>query len=65
MKTVQELAIQYAEALVAYHEISKKVENSSESSISEYAGVYAYNDLLVAQEELNHACEKQAEANLG
>jgi hypothetical protein len=65
MKTVQELAIQYAEALVAYHEISKKVENSSEAAISEYAGVYAYNDLLVAQEELNLACEKQAEANLG
>ena len=63
MKTVQELAIQYAEALVAYHEIYKKVENSSESS--KYAGVYAYNDLLVAQEELNLACEKQAEANLG
>lgn len=65
MKTVQELSLQYAEALVALHEVSKMVANYTpqEATIAKYDSDNAYNALYEAQEALNAACKKQAEMN--
>jgi hypothetical protein len=54
--TVQELALQYAEKLVAYHEAQK-----SDWSDKERAVRSARDEMYLAQNTLNQACEQAAE----
>ena len=54
--TVQELALQYAEKLVAYHEA-----NQSDVSDQEQWVRRARDEMYDAQTELNTACERAAE----
>ena len=54
--TVQELALQYAEKLVAYHEAQK-----SDWSDKERAVRSARDEMYDAQNALNAACEQAAE----
>jgi uncharacterized protein YPO0396 len=54
--TVQELALQYAEKLVAYHETMQ-----SDWSDKERAVRRARDEMYAAQNELNAACERAAE----
>ena len=56
--TVQELALQYAEKLVAYHEAQK-----SDWSNRDRALYRARDEMYEAQNALNQACERQAELN--
>ena len=54
--TVQELALQYAEKLVAYHEAMQ-----SDWSDKERAVRRARDEMYAAQNALNAACERAAE----
>ena len=54
--TVQELALQYAEKLVAYHEAQK-----SDWSDRDRAVYRARDEMYEAQNLLNQACERAAE----
>jgi hypothetical protein len=57
--TVQELALQYAEKLTAYHEAQK-----SDWSNKERALRVARDEMYDAQNALNAACERAAELSL-
>jgi hypothetical protein len=67
--TVQELALQYAEKLVAYHQaIQSNVQvdlDNHPDNPKNWGGDHndhaAWNELHDAQTELNHACERAAE----
>jgi hypothetical protein len=54
--TVQELALQYSEKLVAYHQA-----NQSDVSDRDQWVRQTRNEMYDAQTELNHACERAAE----
>jgi hypothetical protein len=54
--TVQELALQYAEKLVAYHEAHQSDVSDQDQWVRQ-----ARNEMYHAQTELNHACERAAE----
>ena len=54
--TVQELALQYAEKLVAYHEAYQSDVSDRDQWVRQ-----ARNEMYDAQTELNHACERAAE----
>jgi hypothetical protein len=50
--TVQELALQYAEKLTAYHAAEQRSKEDARA---------AYNEMCYAQNALNEACERAAE----
>ncbi len=54
--TVQELALQYAEKLVAYHEAMQSNWSDKERAVRE-----TRNEMYDAQNALNAACERAAE----
>jgi hypothetical protein len=54
--TVQELALQYAEKLVAYHEALQSDWSNKERAVRQ-----ARDELYDAQNALNEACERAAE----
>lgn len=54
--TVQELALQYAEALVAYHEAMQSDVCDKVRQVRR-----ATNEMYAAQNALNAACERAAE----
>jgi hypothetical protein len=54
--TVQELALQYAEKLVAYHEACQSDVSDRDQWIRQ-----ARDEMYHAQTELNHACGRAAE----
>jgi len=56
--TVQELALQYAEKLTAYHEAVQSTWSDRERAVRE-----ARDEMYAAQNALNEACERAAELN--
>lgn len=56
--TVQELALQYAEKLVAYHEAQKSTWSDRDRAV-----YCARDEMYDAQNALNAACERTAELN--
>ncbi len=54
--TVQELALQYSEKLVAYHEAHQRDVSDREQWVRR-----ARNEMYNAQTALNYACERAAE----
>ena len=54
--TVQELALQYAEKLTAYHEAMQSDWSDKERAVRQ-----ARDEMYLAQGELNAACERAAE----
>jgi uncharacterized protein YPO0396 len=54
--TVQELALQYAEKLTAYHEAMQSDWSNKERAVRQ-----ARDEMYLAQKELNAACERAAE----
>ena len=66
--TVQELALQYAETLVRYHEVNQHVEAARKAHGTalredELELRRARDDMYDAQNALNAACERAAEQN--
>ena len=53
--TVQELALQYAEKLVAYHEAQQSDWSDKERQVRR-----ARDEMYLAQNTLNEACERAA-----
>ena len=66
--TVQELALQYAESLVRFHEVNYHVESARKAHGAalredELELRRARDEMYDAQNALNWACERQAEQN--
>lgn len=66
--TVQELALQYAESLVRFHEVNQHVEGARKNfgqalREDEMELRRARDEMYDAQNALNTACERQAELN--
>ena len=57
--TVQELALQYAEKLVAYHEAQKNDWLDKERQVRR-----TRDEMYLVQNALNAACERAAELNM-
>ena len=63
--TVQELAQQYAETLVEFHELDLHVKNAGEHALrQDVAALREARDVMyAAQLALNEACQRQAQMN--
>jgi hypothetical protein len=63
--TVQELALQYAERLVEFHELDQHVREAGEHALrSDVAELRMARDAMYdAQDALNTAAQRQAEMN--
>jgi hypothetical protein len=63
--TVQELAQQYAEALVEFHELDQHVKTAGTNALRQDVSVLreARDAMYVAQSALDEACQRQAQMN--